>query len=143
MPSGSDSDPCLPLPTPGSVLAVLGPETSMAGLRKTLADLGMGFDVTHSRGEALARFFAMGGHDALLLGPDLAPGVAWDLAAAVRDMDPEIPVVAFGDHLARSPQRLAGATVLPDHHPDSRAGEAAVLRALGLTPCHPDLLSGG
>lgn len=140
MPNPEDSDRCLPQPLQPAVLVVLGQTTGMDGLRSTLEGLGHGFDVTRSRGEALARFFATGGHDALLLAPDVAPGMAWALAAAIVDMDPDIPVVAFGTQLARSPNRLPQATMVTDHHPDSRAGEAAVLHALGVTPAHPDLL---
>ena len=114
----------------------------MDSLRSALASAGVQVDAVADRADALARFFATGGHGALILGPDVAPGAGWALAGALRDIAPDLAVVAFGGDLARSPQALRDAHLLPDFHPDSRAAEGAVLRALGVPPRGPGLVGG-
>jgi hypothetical protein len=74
-------------------------------------------------------FLARGGHDALLLAPDVERSQARRAAHALRAVDPGLLVVAFGRDLQRADLPEA-AVCLAGLHPTSRAGIGAVLRLL-------------
>ena len=112
-----------------AVMAVDGNERPMANLIETLIARGIQVDVAKDRSEALQTFFAAGGHQLLLLGPELAPGTAWRIFRALREVDPELRAVAFGERLARSGPP-SGVLTLASFHPSSRAALGAVLRSL-------------
>jgi hypothetical protein len=100
-------------------------------LRRELERHGLRFDVARSLEELRSAFFRRGGHDLLLLTPDLSPNFAERAADAVHDLDPNVAVVAFGRELGRATFRGI-VTRLPEFHPASRAGVGAVLRVLSV-----------
>ena len=75
-------------------------------------------------------FFGAGGHDCLIVAPDVRPGLAAQVLQSLRTVDPELPTATFGPVVRRadSPTRTA---MLAGFHPSSRAGAGALLRFLG------------
>jgi hypothetical protein len=109
------------------LLAVLADERPMQVLLAELRAGGFGVDVAHDLAGARQLFFGAGGHDCLLIGPDVSPGVANAVVASLREVDPELPAVTFGPVLPRAAGRRTAAVKL---HPSSRAGVGALLRCL-------------
>ena len=111
------------------VLALLGNPTPMQALLAHLRQLGMLVDVVTDLADARARFFSAGGHDCLVIAPDVKPRVATQVARSLRTVDPELPMSTFGPQLG-GPSRRAHEAVLAGFHPSSRAGTGALLRFL-------------
>jgi hypothetical protein len=111
------------------VLALLGDPTPMQSLLRQLRDEGFSVDVATSLADARQLFFGAGGHDCLVLAPDVRPGLARDVLQSLRTVDPELPTATFGPDVRRaiSPSRTA---MLAAFHPSSRAGAGALLRFL-------------
>jgi len=121
------------LPAPNDrridVLTLLGDPVPMQALLLQLRDEGIAVDVAHSLADARALFFGKGGHDCLVVGPDVAPGLATRVLRSLRTVDPHLPTATFGPDLrkADAPTRTA---MLAGFHPGSRAGAGALLRFL-------------
>jgi hypothetical protein len=121
----------VPPPTdrPLDILAVLGDPTPMQALLRSLRDEGLVVDTAISLADAQRLFFGAGGHDCLVLGPDVRPGLARDVLHSLRTVDPQLPTATFGPDVQhrRAPTRTA---MLAAFHPGSRAGAGALLRFL-------------
>lgn len=115
------------------VLALLDQEAAMTPLLAGLAAHGIAVDVARDAAEARTAFFASGGHDCLVIAPDVRPGLARAIAASLRTVDPALPLASFGPPFG-PPDRPALEARLGAYHPGSRAGLGALLRFLrGLT----------
>lgn len=108
------------------ILALLGNPTPMEALLTHLRQLGMHVDVTHDLAGARTLFFGQGGHDCLVIAPDVRPGVAASVTTSLRAIDPDLPMATFG---AARPERRVNDAVL-GFHPGSRAGTGALVRFL-------------
>jgi hypothetical protein len=111
------------------LLALLGNPTPMQALLTQLRELGMRVDAVEDLAGARASFFGTGGHDCLVVGPDVRPGLALQVARSLRAIDPQLPMATFGPDLG-SQDRKAHEAVLAAFHPSSRAGAGALLRFL-------------
>jgi len=98
----------------------------MRTLLDGLRTLGFEIDEVHDLAGMRAAFFRSGGHRTLLLGPGLSPALAARASADLLAIDPELRVLAFGEH----PRGTLPAAVarLQAHHPATRGALAAVLR---------------
>ena len=114
------------------LLAVLADERPMRSLLQQLRRAGFGVDVARDLEGARQLFFGAGGHHCVLLGPDVAPGVAVAVVDSLRVVDTELPAVTFGPALQRLAQ--ASRTTALSFHPSSRAGLGALLRFLRELP---------
>ncbi len=114
------------------LLALVGSREPLEGLLASLDEMGFGIDLATDPATARRAFFQSGGHQVLILGPDVAPGLAWRVLDSLRGVDPELPVVAYGGPLSRRPLPF-GVTAL-SLHPSSRAGLGALLRVLKKLP---------
>ncbi|MCA8942555.1 MAG: hypothetical protein KDB80_08380 [Planctomycetes bacterium] len=93
-----------------------------------LARHDLAADIAQTLAEARAAFFRRGGHDAVIL-VDVPTSLAERAVHALRDLDPEVAIIAFGRDLVHA--ELPGTTTrLPELHPSSRAGIGAILRVL-------------
>lgn len=101
----------------------------MQSLLAHLRQLGMQVDVVSDLVGARALFFGAGGHDCLVVAPDVRPGVAAQVAQSLRSVDPELPMATFGPELG-GPPRKAHEAMLAGFHPSSRAGAGALVRFL-------------
>lgn len=98
----------------------------MQSLLTHLRQLGMHVDVTHDLAGARTLFFGQGGHDCLVIAPDVRPGIATAVATSLRAIDPELAMATFG---SAQPERRAHQAVL-GFHPGTRAGTGALVRFL-------------
>ncbi len=100
----------------------------MQALLGQLVETGFGVDVAHDLQAARTMFFGAGGHHFVLVGPDVAPGLAGAIVHSLREVDPELPAITFGPALERiaTPSR----TTSVGFHPGSRAGKGALLAFL-------------
>lgn len=106
----------------------------MQSLVVALRSQGIHVDVAHDLAAARSLFFGAGGHDCLIVGPDVRPSLAARVLRALRSVDPELPTATFGPDLQRERAPIRDA-MLAAFHPGSRAGEGALLRFLRqLTP---------
>ncbi len=114
---------------PLGVLTLLGDPTPMQALLRLLQSEGIVVDVATDMASARRLFFGAGGHDCLVLAPDVRPGLAAQVLHALRTVDPDLPTATFGPYVRRSdsPTRTA---MLAGFHPSSRAGAGALLRFL-------------
>jgi hypothetical protein len=110
------------------ILALLGNPTPMQSLLAHLRQLGMHVDVAQDLAGARSLFFGNGGHDCLVIAPDVRPGIAAQVAASLRSVDPQLPLARFAADQATS-DRKANDAVLA-FHPGSRAGTGALVRFL-------------
>lgn len=110
------------------LLALIRDEEPLDSLLRELGTLGFGIDRAADPSTARLAFFQCGGHEVLVLAPDVAPGVGRSVLATLRYMDPDLPVIVYGKPLPRE-QQLPGVTFL-NLHPSSRAGKGAFLRVL-------------
>ena len=62
-----------------------------------LEGVGMEWDLVSGVQEARSLFFAWGGHEALLVGPDIDKETAREVAFALRWIDETLPVLSFLD----------------------------------------------
>lgn len=101
----------------------------MQPLLQHLRHLGMHVDVARGVADARTLFFGAGGHDCLVIAPDVRPGLATQVLQALRGVDPLLPLATFGPSLGDQamPARCA---VLAAFHPGSRAGAGALVRFL-------------
>jgi hypothetical protein len=115
--------------SPLEVLTLLGDGRSMEPLLDALRGAGCRVDVARDVASARALFFGSGGHDCLVVGPDVPPGVAKQVLASLRGVDPALATASFGPALRRfeAPTRTAH---LAAFHPTSRAATGALLRFL-------------
>ncbi len=120
------------MPFPGDrrpeALALCGREPELAALVHALREAGLGVEIVTSLIELRQAFFRAGGHDVLILGPDLPAPIAARAARSLRALDGGLMILAFGE----LPRNLlpADAVRLQAHHPASRAAARAVLRAV-------------
>jgi hypothetical protein len=111
------------------VLLLARDAATLQPLLQHLQRLGMHVDVAGDLATARALFFSTGGHDCLVVGPDVRPGVAARVARSLRSVDPELPMATFGPRLGPA-SRPARHAVLAGYHPGSRAGAGALVRFL-------------
>lgn len=111
------------------VLALLGDPRPMQALLTSLREQNISVDIATSLVDARRVFFGAGGHDCLVLAPDVVPGLASKVLHSLRAVDPELPTASFGPGFRRGhvPPRSA---MLAGFHPSSRAGAGALLRFL-------------
>ncbi len=111
------------------VLVVSRQPASVGPLLRAVAEADCGADLAADLAEARQLFFEQGGHQLLVLAPDLSPGSARRIVGDLRALDPELGVVAFADRqLGTAP--CPRSTRASAFHPASRAGIGAVLKAL-------------
>lgn len=110
------------------ILFLLGDPRPVHTLLAGLRDLGMQVDTAIDGQDARKTFFAAGGHDCLVIGPDVRPGIARDVLQSLRGIDPELPIATFGPEAAPTPR--PGHVSLAGFHPSSRAGTGALVRFL-------------
>lgn len=121
-----------PSPRPLGVLCLLGDPAPMQGLLAQLQQAGFAVDVASDLAEARRTFFQAGGHDCVVLAPDLRPGLARAAVRSLLGLDPDLALATYGPELReRRPARQA---VLASLHPGSRAGAGALLRFLRRLP---------
>jgi len=118
-----------PLPRTPGVLCLFGATRPMQGLLDRLHQEGIAVDVATDLAEARRLFFGAGGHDCMVLGPDVRPGLARDVVEALLALDPDLALASFGPRLDAM-DRPARRAVLASLHPSSRAGAGALLRFL-------------
>jgi hypothetical protein len=116
------------------LLAVLADERPMQALLRQLRESGFGIDVASDLAAARQVFFSAGGHHGVLIGPDVAPGIAGAVVVSLREVDPALPAVTFGPALGADAPRSRTAQLV--FHPSSRAGLGALLRFLRELPEH-------
>lgn len=110
------------------VLALLADPKPMQALLIALREEGLAVDAVDDLPTARTSFFRSGGHDCLIIGPDVRPGLAQQVARSLSSVEPELAVATFGPDLSdRSAIRTAR---LGGFHPGSRAGQGALLRFL-------------
>ncbi|MFK7741624.1 MAG: hypothetical protein AB8H80_14995 [Planctomycetota bacterium] len=110
------------------VLALCGDPKPMHTLLDHLRQLGYSVDTAGDLQDARTSFFGAGGHDCLVVGPDVQPGLAQRVVSSLKRVDPHIAVATFGPTVGlRAPLRSARLASL---HPSSRAGQGALLRFL-------------
>jgi len=111
------------------VLTLLGNPMPMQALLRQLHEEGIHVDVATSLADARQLFFGSGGHDCVVVAPDVPPGLAQQVLRSLRTVDPELPTASFGPDVRRAdaPTRTA---MLAGFHPSSRAGAGALLRFL-------------
>ena len=114
---------------PLGILTLLDDPTPMQPLLVDLRSHGICVDVARDLTDARRAFFGAGGHDCLVVAPDVRPGLAVQVLQSLRTVDPDLPTATFGPdlHGRQSPSRTA---VLTAFHPASRAGVGALLRFL-------------
>lgn len=110
------------------VLALLANPKPMQALLTALRGEGLDVDAVADLSTARTSFFSSGGHDCLIIGPDVRPGLASQVSNSLGAVDPELAIATFGPDLGeRSAIRTAR---LGGFHPGSRAGQGALLRFL-------------
>jgi hypothetical protein len=114
------------------LLALVRSPEPLEGLLTSLEGMGFRIDQAEDPRSARLAFFQSGGHQILLLAPDVPPGIARQVMESLRQLDPDLPVIAYGDCLTRKPLP-AGVTAL-SLHPSSRAGLGSLLRVLKKLP---------
>ena len=101
----------------------------MQALLEGLREQQVAVDVATDLACARRLFFGSGGHDCIVLAPDVAPGLASRVLASLRSIDPDLASATFGP--AVSARGCASRTAtLAGYHPGSRAGIGALLRFL-------------
>lgn len=121
------------MPTPNDrqpgVLLLLADPAPMQPLRDHLQLLGMHVDAVADLAGARSAFFGAGGHDCLVLGPGVRPGLVRQVIASLRAVDPALPMATFGPRLPE-PEPSGRHARLAAFHPGSRAGAGALVRFL-------------
>jgi len=110
------------------VLLLMDNPKPMNALREALRQQGVRVDTAIDLPEARALFFSAGGHDCLVIGPDVRPGLAQQVTASLGAIDPALAVATFGPELRNS--KASRTARLAGYHPGSRAGQGALLRFL-------------
>ena len=97
----------------------------MHALSNALASRGMHVDLVRDLAEMRLAFFQRGGHDALLIGPDVPAALAHSAASSLVALDARIRVLSFA---TLDGDRPAGHVRSIQLHPSSRAALFTVLR---------------
>jgi len=113
---------------PRDLLALVGDANSMDTLVGELRRGGYRVDLARNLGEARTAFLAAGGHDCVLVAPEVAPGTALAVLMSLRIVDPKLRAATFGPKLPREGHRPHARRL--SFHPGSRAGLGALLRFL-------------
>ena len=111
------------------VLLLLADPAPLQPLLTQLQQVGMQVDLASDLATARTLFFASGGHDCLVIAPDVRPGIASQVVHSLRSVDPDLPMATFGPDLG-GPTRPSLHAILSGFHPSSRAGTGALLRFL-------------
>jgi hypothetical protein len=111
------------------VLALLGDPRPMQALLHGLCAEHVAVDVATDLASAQRLFFGAGGHDCLVLAPDVPPGLAARVLGSLRAIDPALAAATFGPRV-RGAGRGRRTAALAGYHPGSRAGIGALLRFL-------------
>ncbi len=111
---------------PREVLVLEGRPGSMRALADGLRNSGLLVDVTHDLREVRDAFFRRGGHDLIVIGPDLPDALSRATAETLGAIDDAVQIVVFGDRLPDTRR----ATRVTAFHPGSRAALGAVLRQI-------------
>lgn len=111
------------------VLLLLADPTPMRDLQRLLHAEGLRVDAVLDLAAARTAFFGAGGHDCLVVGPGVRPGLANRVVASLRTVDPGLALASFGPRLG-SPPATRRTAMLASYHPGSRAGQGALLRFL-------------
>lgn len=128
----------MPPDSPLDILALFQDLRPLRGLIGSLRQNGCAVDLCRDLATARAAFLAAGGHQLLLIGPDVAQHLAESVTRELRQIDPALAAVTFGPRCAGAdrPSRSAALTGL---HPSSRAGHGALLRWIrGLSESPPN-----
>ncbi|MBK8976523.1 MAG: hypothetical protein IPM29_11450 [Planctomycetes bacterium] len=112
-----------PTHRPRELLALEGRRGSLRKLAQSLRDEGHRVDLVHALDELRDAFFHSGGHDALLLGPDLPAGLARRAIDCLAAIDDALRILSFG----RCGADNARVRRIHSFHPSSRAALGAVL----------------
>lgn len=119
---------------PLGVLLLLNDPLPMQPLLLHLRSHGFSVDLANDLASAQRLFFGAGGHDCLVVAPDVRPGLVGQVLQSLRTVDPKLPTATFGPGLQRRSSSIRTA-MLAAFHPGSRAGTGALLRFLrGLSP---------
>jgi hypothetical protein len=110
------------------VLALLGDPRPMQALLAVLREVGLQVDVVIDLRDARTTFFGAGGHDCLVVGPDVKPGLALRVANSLSQLSPKLAMATFGPQL--NEQSMNRTVRLGSLHPSSRAGQGALIRFL-------------
>lgn len=110
------------------ILLLLGDPKPMGALLQTLRQEGLHVDTAGDLQAARTTFFGAGGHDCLVVGPDVRPGLAQKVASSLGTVDPALAMATFGPELQDA--RTSRTARLGSFHPSSRAGQGALLRFL-------------
>lgn len=111
------------------VLVIARDERTVNTLCTALEQHGVAVDLACSAEQARALFLDRGGHQLLVIGPDVGQGMAWQVLRSLRSADPQLLAAAFGTESFRG-NPPDGFTRIPDFHPSSRAGIGALLKIL-------------
>jgi hypothetical protein len=114
---------------PAEVLVMCGVAARAQRLLASLQRAGAAVDLAGDLGQARERFLARGGHDWLVLLPDVPPALATEAVHDLRALDARLRVVVFGSGQLRE-CNAARVVRLQAYHPSSRAGIGAVLKLL-------------
>jgi hypothetical protein len=109
------------------ILALTRDARPMRSLLALLRRNGCDVDVVADLEAACGAFCGVGGHQILLVGPDVPEAVAQQVVRALRQVDPGLPAASFGPRWSACPGPAPNA-VLAGLHPSSRAGAGALLR---------------
>jgi hypothetical protein len=116
------------------VLALVGASALMTPLLDELRRAGLRVDIAADLPTARTLFFGSGGHDCLLVAPDVVPALAKQVLRSLRGVAPELATASFSRAVLAEESPLRAAR-LGAYHPGSRAAVGAVLRFLQrLTP---------
>ena len=110
------------------VLALLADPKPMQALLAALRLEGVHIDACSDLHGARSSFLQNGGHNCLVVGPDVAPGIANKVAQTLGAVDPDLAMATFGPQLIDRP--VVRTKKLSGFHPSSRAGQGALLRFL-------------
>ena len=114
------------------VLATGAPSVEV--LERGLVDQGYIVDVVSTLEEAQQEFLARGGHRLLVVTPEANPALVQRVIENLRGVDPDLPIVLFGDDTMRG-SSLSNLHRIRSFHPGSRAGIGAVQKVIcGLVP---------
>ena len=100
----------------------------MQSLLSQLEDHGFAIDIARDLAAAQRAFFGSGGHHCIVVGPDVAPGLAGAVVDSLREVDPELAALTYGPELVRDDAKSR--TTAVGFHPGSRAGAVALIRFL-------------
>ena len=113
---------------PLQVLALTAHPKPMQALLTALRQSGIEVDVASDLQAARSSFFKAGGHDCLVIAPDVRPGMINQVVKSLGHVAPELAMATFGANL--SERAVIRTAQLGGFHPSSRAGQGALLRFL-------------